>query len=372
MRKLDFSQIDRPFLYASLGLLICGLLFLASASGPVAFTRFGSNFFFIQQQLLQGFLPGLFAAAMAYVIPLRVWRAYAVPMLGISVILLSLVFVPGLGSDFGTFAKSWIVIGGFSFQPAELVKITFLFYLAAWVAERGDHLKDFEDGFLPFLVVLGIIGGLIYLQPDLGTLSIIIAMAFIVFFVAGGSTKHLVSFGFLSAAFFALAIRLAPYRAERFMTFLYPELDPQGVGYQINQALLAIGSGGFLGRGYGRSIQKFQYLPEVIGDSIFAVVAEELGFVFTLMFLALLVFWLARALKIAENTSDLFSRYVVTGIVAWVGVQAFMNILAIIGLMPLTGVPLPFVSYGGTAMTVTLFCVGVILQVSNKGYGKRA
>lgn len=372
MRKIDFSLIDRPFLYASLGLLICGLLFLASASGPIAFTRFGSNLFFIKQQLLQGVLPGLFVASMAYLIPMKLWRNYAVPMLGISVILLLMVFIPGLGSDFGTFAKSWVVIGNFSFQPAELVKITFLFYLSAWVAERGDHLKDFEDGFLPFLLVLLIVGGLIYLQPDLGTLFIILAMAFIVFFVAGGSTKHLLSFGALSVAFFALAIKLAPYRAERFMTFLYPELDPQGVGYQINQALLAIGSGGFLGRGYGRSIQKFQYLPEVIGDSIFAVISEELGFVFTAFFVGLFVFWLWRALKIAESSSDLFSRYVVTGISAWVGVQVFVNILAIIGLMPLTGVPLPFVSYGGTAMTVTLFCVGVILQVSRRDYGKRS
>lgn len=357
--------MDTNFLFLSLALLGVGLAVLTSASGPEAFEDHGSSFYFIGQQVLQGVLPGLIAGYIAFRLPYTIWRRLAFPMLAVSVILLALVFVPGIGTDLNTFAKSWIqLVPGFTFQPAEVVKMTFLFYLAAWMEARGRGVRDVEEGLAPFLLTLGLIGGLIFLQPDLGSLAVILAMAFIVYFVAGASMRHLLAVGVAGAFLFLIAIQLAPYRAARLTTFLHPELDPQGIGYQINQALLATGSGGLFGRGFGHSVQKFEYLPEVIGDSIFAVMAEELGFFLMVGFLVLIGFWFARGIHIAEQAPDDFARFVVIGCLGWIGIQIVMNIGSILGLLPLTGVTLPFVSYGGTSMTMTLFAVGVMLNVS--------
>lgn len=357
--------IDTNFLFLSLAVLGIGLAVLTSASGPVSFEEHGSSFYFIKEQLLQGVLPGLIAAFIAYRLPYTVWRKLAFPMLAVSVILLVLVFVPGIGTDLNTFAKSWIqIVPGFTFQPSEIVKMTFLFYLAAWMEARGHGVRDVEEGLAPFLVTLGVVGGLIFLQPDLGSLAVILAMAFIVYFAAGASLKHLLGVGVVGILLFIVAVQMAPYRVARLTTFLHPELDPQGVGYQINQALLATGSGGLFGRGFGHSVQKFEYLPEVIGDSIFAVMAEELGFFLMIGFLVLIGVWFSRGIRIAEGAPDPFARYVVIGCLGWIGIQIVMNIGSILGLLPLTGVTLPFVSYGGTSLTMTLFAVGVMLNIS--------
>ena len=359
------GKIDSTFLFLSLAVLCIGLAVLASASGPVAFEEHGSSFYFIKQQMLQGVLPGLFAAYVAFRLPYTAWRRLAFPMLAVSIGLLALVFIPGIGTDLNTFAKSWIQLApGFTFQPAEVVKMTFLFYLAAWMESRGHGVRDVQEGLLPFLLTLGVIGGLIFFQPDLGSLAVIMSMAFIVYFAAGASVGHLFGVGLVGALLFLIAIQMAPYRAARLTTFLHPELDPQGIGYQINQALLATGSGGWFGRGFGHSVQKFEYLPEVIGDSIFAVMAEELGFLLMIGFLVLLGIWFSRGMRIAEQAPDGFARYVVIGCLGWIGIQMIMNIGSILGLLPLTGVTLPFVRYGGTSMTMTLFAVGVMLNVS--------
>ncbi|MBU1126062.1 putative lipid II flippase FtsW, partial [Patescibacteria group bacterium] len=278
--------------------------------------------------------------------------------------LLILVFIPGVGADYGTFAKSWVSIGSIAFQPAELVKLTFLIYLAAWMEKRQSELHDVHSGFVPFLAILGVICGLMLMQPDLGTLSIITAMALTVYFIAGGPLHYLLGLGVAGVVALGVAIQASPYRAERFMTFLHPELDPQGIGYQINQALLAIGSGGLFGRGYGHSLQKFQYLPEVAGDSIFAVMSEELGFLLTSIFLIGFVFFIWRGLAIADKAQDDFGKFLVVGIMAWFGFQAFINIGAMVGLLPITGVPLPFLSYGGTSLVVSLAAVGIVLNIS--------
>lgn len=366
------TKIDGIFLLLVIALTVFGLFMLTSVSGPIAYSRFGDSYYFIKNQLFSGFLPGIIGFTFGALVPYRLWRKYAFPMLLLSIGLLTMVFIPGLGTDFGTFAKSWVQIGGQSFQPVELVKLTFLFYLAAWLEKSGEEVKDLQSGLLPFLIVLGIIGLLIFLQPDLGSLMIIAAMSVTVYFVAGGPVKHLLGLGAVAGFFFFLAVKMSPYRMDRFMTFLHPELDPQGIGYQINQAMLAIGSGGFFGRGYGHSLQKFQYLPEVIGDSFFAVMAEELGFLFTLGFLALFIAFLFRGFRVAEFSSDAFGRYLATGIMAWLGIQAFVNIGAIIGLLPLTGVTLPFFSYGGSSLAVTLLACGVVLNISKTAsYEKR-
>ena len=343
-----------------------GLAMLASASGPVGYERFADSYYYLKHQFFSGVLPGLALFALAAFVPYRAYKRYAGALFIVSIIFLILVFVPGIGTDYGTFAQSWIDLGVFSFQPAELVKLTFLLYLAAWLEGRAGELKDWQSGLIPFLISLGVISVLMLLQPDVGTLSIIVAIAFMMYFVAGGKVSHLVGLGIFGILAFLISIQLSPYRAARFTTFLHPEFDPLGVGYQINQALLAVGSGGFFGRGYGHSLQKFQYLPEVVGDSIFAIVAEEMGFFLTALFVFLFVAMILRGIRIARESKDGFGKYIVVGVMTWFGVQAFVNIGAIIGLMPLTGVPLPFLSYGGTALTISLVAAGIVLNVSRK------
>lgn len=347
------------------GVLVFGLLMLASASWPLGFDRFyGNGYYFLVHQLLFGVLPGIVGFLIAYLVPHQSYRKFALPMLAISIFLLLIVFVPGLGIEIKG-SHSWISLGLFSFQPSELVKFTFLVYLAAWLeGSMGKNVQDATRGLLPFLVVLGVIMLLLLLQPDTGTMGIIVMMALAVYFVAGAPMKYFAFFGIAGAALLWLLFTISPYRAERLTAFLHPELDKQGSGYQINQALLAVGSGGVFGRGYGHSLQKFQYLPEVAGDSIFAVIAEELGFLLTSAFVVLYVAMLFRGLVIAERAPDSFGTYLVVGVMAWLGIQAFVNIGAMVALLPLTGVPLPFVSYGGTALAISMTAVGVVLNVS--------
>ncbi len=358
--------MDKGFLMLLGGLVLFGFVMLASASYPLALDRFDDGYYFLVHQLIFGLLPGAVGFFVASRMPYAVYRRYAGVMLVVSLALLVLVFIPGIGLTYGG-SQSWISVGAFSLQPSELVKLTFLFYLAAWLEKRSEReLHDFSQGVLPFLCVLGAVALLLIKQPDTGTMGIIVAMALSAYFVAGAPLRYLAFFGALGVGFLALLIKLTPYRADRFTTFLHPELDPQGVGYHINQALLAIGSGGIFGRGYGHSLQKFQYLPEVAGDSIFAVMGEELGFIFTVGFLALYTAFIFRGLKIADRAPDQFSRYLVVGIMAWIGVQALVNVGAMVGLLPITGVPLPFVSYGGTALAVSLTAMGIVANVSRQ------
>lgn len=370
--RAHLHRVDRPLLLAVLALSVFGLAMLSSASGPSAFARFGDAFWFVRHQLLFGFLPGIAAMLVLSQIDYRLYRVWAMPILLVTVVLLVLVFIPGLSADWGT-SKSWIGIGGFSLQPAEIVKITFLIYLAAWLEARGDAgARDLHAGLLPFLTLLGVIGLLIMLQPDLGTFSVIVMVSLVVYFLGGASMQHLAALSAAGFGLILLLIKVAPYRAQRLTTFLHPELDPQGVGYHINQALLAIGSGGLFGLGFGRSRQKFSYLPEVAGDSIFAVMAEELGFVMSAGFIALLLLFLWRGLSIADRAPDRFGKLLASGIVALVAVQAFVNIGSMLSVLPLTGITLPFVSYGGTSLVVLLGAMGILLNISSHGKMERA
>lgn len=355
---------DRTFFALLFGLVAIGLIMLASASWPLGFDRFGDGYYFLKHQIIFGLLPGLVGCAVAMRVPYDTLRFFAPHMLGLSILLLVLVFIPGVGADFGT-SHSWISLGSFSFQPSELVKLTFLIYLAAWLEKRSKHeLKSVATGLAPFLTVLGLISLLLILQPDTGSLGIIVLTAFSVYFVAGAPIAYLFGLGAVGALGLGLLLKFSEYRAARILTFLHPELDPLGIGYHINQALLAIGSGGIFGRGYGHSLQKFQYLPEVAGDSIFAVMSEELGFILVTVFLFFYLAFIFRGLKIAEKSPDGFGKYLVIGIMAWFGIQAFVNIGAMVGIMPITGVPLPFISYGGTALAISLTAAGVVLNVS--------
>jgi len=354
----------------TLGVIVfLGLLVLSSASSVQAFQKFNDSYWFLKHQLLNGLLPGIFLFFFASQFNYMKWKKYAWKMLLASIFLLILVFIPGLGETYGS-AKSWVNLGIIDFQPAEVVKFTFLVYLAAWLEQKGQHgLKDVQYGLLPFLFALGTIAILILAQPDLGTLLIIIAMSIIVYFVAGGQIKHVLFIILIGLAVVFASVQIAPYRLARITAFFNPSVDPQGIGYHISQAKLAVGSGGLLGLGIGKSRQKFHYLPEVSGDSIFAVMAEEMGFIFSALLIFLFFNLTVRSLKIARGSPDQFGKLLTVGIIGWITVQALINIGAMVGLVPLTGLPLPFISSGGSSMAITLFACGVITNISKQTRG---
>jgi cell division protein FtsW len=359
-------QPDYRFIGIIALIVVFGLIMLSSASVSLAFEKFGDSYYLLKHQIIYGLIPGIFFLVVFSLIDFRFWKKIAFTLLIFSIILLLLVFLPGIGAGYGT-AKSWLNIFGVSFQPSELVKLTFIIYLAALLEKRGEKkVKDFSEGLKPFATVLIIIIALLVLQPDLGTMTIIAIVSLIIYYVAGAERLHILGFSMFALFGLYILVKIAPYRVARLMTFLHPELDPQGIGYHINQAFLAIGSGGILGRGFGMSRQKFQYLPEVAGDSIFAVIGEELGFIICVILVLALIYLMYRGFKIAQGAPDNFSKLFVTGVVSWIMVQSFFNIGAMVGLMPLTGVPLPFISYGGTALAVLLAACGIVINISRQ------
>jgi len=359
-----FHKPDTIFIILITALVAFGLIMLASASGPLAFQKFGSSFYFLKHQLIY-LVIGVAAFVITAKIDYHKLDKLAWPFFILAALLLIAVFIPGVGASFGT-SRSWVAVGSlFSFQPAEIMKLAFIMMSAHWLASHSGELNNWL-GVIKFLAFPAVVAVLLILQPDIGTLIIFGAITLAMVFVANMSWKYLVTLLALGLGGLAAAIMSAPYRAKRFMTFLHPELDPQGIGYHINQALLAIGSGGIFGLGYGHSRQKYQYLPEVNADSIFAVIGEELGFIFVAIFVIFLFILLARGVKIAKRAPDALGRYLVIGIICWITVQSFVNIAAMVGLLPLTGVPLPFVSAGGTALVAGLAGVGIIVNVSRQ------
>ena len=345
--------------------VLFGLVMLSSASAPISYQKFGDPYHSFKHQLITGVLPGLFLFLFLAKFYYEKLKKIAFPLLIGSIVLLVLVFVPGLGADYGTSASSWLNIFGFSIQPAELVKLAFIIYLAAWLNSRGEKkVQDFRSSFMPFVIVVGIISLLMVLQPDLGTLSIIIVTALVVYFIGGGSLWHLTVFCAVGLLGFLALVKVAPYRMNRFTAFLHPEKDPQGIAYHIWQSLIAIGSGGFFGVGLGHSRQKFSYLPEVTGDSIFAIMGEEVGFLFTTLFIVLILAFAYRGIYLAKNSPNRFARLLVIGIVAWLVFQSFINIMGMLSLLPMTGIPLPFVSSGGTALMISLAAAGILVNIS--------
>ena len=336
---------------------------LSSATAVLGYDKFEDSYWYLKHQIMQGLLPGLFLFLVLSRVDYRVWKKFSPALLWFSLGLLVLVFIPGIGADYGK-ARSWLNIGGFSLQPAEIVKLTFLMYLAAWLEKRKERVQTIAYGLIPFLVYLGLVGGLIILQPDIGTLFIIILMSLVVFYLAGARYKHLFYIMLVGAAGLVVLIKAAPYRLDRLTSFLDPSVDPQGIGYHINQALLAVGSGGWFGLGLGHSEQKFQYLPEVAGDSIFAVMAEELGFVLILAVIVAFLWLFVRMMKVAKNAPDMYGNLIAVGVATWLVGQFFVNVAAMLRLMPLTGVPLPLISYGGTAMMTAMAGIGIVVNIS--------
>lgn len=344
-------------------LLIIGLIVLTSASSAIGLKSFGSTYYFFKQQLFQGVTLGILGGAVMYKLSLGTIRKWSFYVFAASLVLLVLVLIPQLG-DTRLGASRWLNLGPISFQPSEVVKFTFILYLASWLTKQQQVIKHFKETLVPFAMIIGVVAGLLMLQPDLGTTGIFVLIAMTMYFVAGGHVVHL---GLLTISGLAVVwglIKAAPYRAARLTTFLNPELDPQGLGYHINQALLAVGSGGLFGRGLGHSRQKFQYLPEVYGDSIFAIMAEELGFIVTVLIVSVFIYFFIRGFTIAKRVPSQFASLVVVGMVAWWGWQTIVNIGAMVGLLPLTGVPWPFVSYGSTALAINLTGLGLVLNIS--------
>lgn len=365
------KQLDPVIVGLTVALVVFGLIMLMSATGPIGVQRSGDSLYYVKHQLLVGILPGMALFFLFALIDYRFWRALAFPSLVITILLLISVYLPGIGMVFGG-SHSWIKLGPISFQPSELAKLTFLIYLSAWLARRHEESSDPKSGVLPFFMALGAVMLLLVLEPDTGSMAVVVGSSLLLYFMSGAPVVWFLGLGALGAGLVALLIKLSPYRAARFMTFLHPELDPQGIGYHINQAILAIGSGGFWGLGYGHSRQKYLYLPEVEADSIVAVIAEEMGFFVMMILVAVFGALIWRCFKIARETNDRFGSFLAAGVGSWLGIQILLNIASMSGLMPMTGVTLPFISHGGSAMTVLLGAMGLVAGIpirNAKRYG---
>ncbi len=307
---------------------------------------------------------GVISFMIASSIYYKVWRRYALLFLVISVIALLALWVPGLSFSKNG-ATRWLNLGPVSFQPAELLKLSMVVYLGAWFEKRQAEVKSFWDGVVPFAIMLGIMSVIVVVfQRDMGTMLVVAMSAMGMFYLAGIRLRDL---GILvSGAVVAgwMAIVSFPHRLSRLATFLDPSKDASGGGYHVNQALIAIGSGGILGAGLGKSIQIYGYLPEASNDSIFAVIGEEFGLIGALLIIGLFGVLVWRGIKIAQTAPDMFARLVAGGLTLVLFFQAFINIAAMVSLVPLTGIPLPFISYGGSSLVIMMFAVGMLLNIS--------
>ncbi len=356
MKKLKFSLFSRVLL-TTLTLLIFGLIMIYSASVSEALRDFGSKWHFVLLQLKWGGV-GIILMLFASRIPTRSWQRLAPTLLIIGLITLLLVAIPGIGTKVQG-ARRWLILPGFSFQPAELMKLFQVIYLASWLKNKRVTLTH-------FLAYITIVGGLIMLEPDMGTTIVITLLAISIYFLADYKLTNLfiiIGAGLTSAL---IAIISAPYRLARVTTFFDPGKDPLGASYHIRQVILALGSGGIIGLGIGQSRQKYEYLPESTTDSIFAVVGEELGFVGAIILIAIFTYLVYLIFRVATRARSPFSTLLAGGVGAWFSLQVVLNLAAMVALNPLTGIPLPLVSYGGSSLVTMLAGVGLVLGVARE------
>lgn len=353
---------DYVFIIIVGALVIFGLVMLASASSDLAKEKFGDSYFYLNHQLIYGLSFGILGFILTYFLYYQRFRKIALVLLLLNIAALVLVLTP-LGMNIKG-ASRWLEIGGFSFQPGELIKLTFLIYLASWISKNKSRTQSFTEGLLPFLILLGTVTFLLVVQPSTTTAIILLGAAGLTYFTSGAKIKFIVALLLLAALGFSLLIYMTPYRMERITTFLHPQEETLSEAYHINQSLIALGSGGVTGVGYGQSTTKLNYLPEPVGDSIFAVIGEELGFIGSSVVIFLFIGLTWRGLAIARKTPDLFGRLLVVSFISVTAIQAIINIGAISGFLPLTGIPLPFISYGGTALAVFMTMSGIIVNVS--------
>lgn len=357
------KKIDRFFLIIVFLLIAVGTAMFVSASLGILAKNEKIFYSVIFNQLVLGLGLGLIGMYFCLKINYKFWRKYAFFLFLTSILLTAAVFIPYFGLSHGG-AQRWVQFGGFSFQPVEFLKFGFIIYFAAWLSWAKDRVQNFKFGILPFAIMLAIIAVILLKQPDTKSFILIGVTGISMLFISGVPMKYIFGIGFGIALLLGSLVFFTPYLQERVKTFINPSTDPRGSSYQIQQSLIALGSGGLFGRGFGQSIQKFSYLPEPQGDSIFAVLGEELGFIGASAVILLYLLFLLRGFRIANNSPDLFSRLFVSGIVILIMVQSFMHIASITGVFPLTGVPLPFMSHGGTSLMIYLIAIGIVLNIS--------
>lgn len=343
-------------------LIVIGLVAVYSASFVIGLARFGDpNYYIIRQLVWAAF--GLVLMLGAMHTDYRIYRKFAIPIMVCTILALIAVLVVGVD---GGGARRWLGVGEFTIQPAEFAKLTVIIYLAAWLA-GNQSVRSWEHGLVPFVVIISLVGFLIMLQPSLGTTVIILLITVTMFWVAGASVWQMCALALTGFVAIGLLATVAGYRAERLTAFLDAEQDPAGHGFQTLQALIAMGNGGIGGLGLGASRAKFFYVPESHTDGVFAIIGEELGLLATLAVIFLFMLLMFRGFQVVRRARDDFGRLIATGITTWIAVQALLNIGGITRVIPLTGVPLPFVSYGGNALAAVMLAIGVLMSVSRFG-----
>ncbi len=356
-------SVDKIFLGLTVGLLLVGAFMFVSASLGILVRSENVFYSVLFNQLILGLGAGFVAMYFTSKINYKFWQKYSLYFFIGAILLTLAVFIPHLGFSHGG-ARRWITFGFVSFQPAELLKIAFIIYFASWLSWTKNKISDFKWHIIPLIIMFGIIALVLFKQPDTKSFILIVTAGLSMLFIYGVKWRYIFGMGVLLITSLLVLAFFTPYLKDRVKTFIDPSRDPHGASYQLEQSLIAIGSGGLFGRGFGQSIQKYNYLPEPQGDSIFAVVGEEFGFVGSTILVLLFVAFAMRGLKIASRAPDSFGRLLVAGIVILLIAQSFLNIASITGLFPLTGVPLVFISHGGTSLLFSMAAIGIVLNVS--------
>ncbi len=368
-RSSDRTGVDKSVLIVTMVLTLVGLVMVFSASAVVAGNRFHDSVFFLKRQLAWltfGMVLLHLASRMDYLL----WRRLAIPLLILTIALLIAVLVPGVGVA-AKGARRWLRLGAISIQPAEMAKLVMVLYLAAYLAKKRDRVRQFTAGFLPPVIVIGVVTGFILLQPDLGTVVVIGLVSLSLLYLGGARLTHLAGLMLLLIPVAAALVLGSGYRRQRLMTFLSPWQDPTDAGFQVTQSFLAFGNGGVLGVGLGAGKQKLFFLPEAHTDFVLALVGEELGLVGTSAIILLFAVLVLKGFQISARARDPFGRDLALGITLLLGLQALINAGVATGLLPTKGLTLPFISYGGSSLLMSLVSIGILLSISRDRQGGR-
>jgi cell division protein FtsW len=364
--RLEAGNPDYAILATTIALVVIGVIFVYSSSFAIALYHYDNINYFFYRQIMAAAL-GLGALIFFMSIDYHRLRVFSpIIMLGAVVSLAMVLFIGG--DAYG--ARRWISVGPLPFQPSEFAKLALIIYISAWLASYRRDLTSFAAGFAPFIFAVGVVAALILMEPDTGTAAILVATTVALFFLAGGSVVHVMTLGATGIVAGALLILADGYRVDRLVAFTSAEADPGGIGFQTLQLLIALGSGGIQGLGLGVSRQKFFYIPGAHTDGIFAIIGEEAGFIGAMVVIGLFAYLIYRGFRVAMRAHDEFGTYLAMGVVCWIAFQALVNIGGITRSIPLTGIPLPFVSYGGSSLIMVMAGVGVLLSVSR--YGKES
>lgn len=360
---MSSTVTHKSFLFSIGFLVLFGMAMLLAASGSLAYNHYEDNLYFLKKQLISGIIPGILLFLIASSIPYRILKKFALPLFIISLFTTALVFAPVVGLSLKGAAR-WVDFGIFTFQPSEILKLFFIIYLAAFFESKKQYVGDVAEGLIPFLGFCGLTGAFLVAQPDLGTLGVILFIGIGIYFAAGAKWSHLFLVGIICLIALLLFIFIFGHALDRVKAFLNPEENAMSSSYQVNQAIQSIKSGGISGLGFAEAQGvSGSTLPEPMGDSIFAIIAQELGFIGVFAVIGLYLFFAWNVLGIAKNAPDIFGSLFAVGVMIWVLIQAFINMSAISGLLPLTGIPLPFISYGGTSLVVLLTACGIVYNI---------